>query len=160
MQHQPGQFFARDGRHRELVAVRAGSRHSSTPSVVWRKPGDLWRSRCCSFEAWSRWAKGAQEIDPANLALTPAVVQFVEDLGYAGVCLRTGRGLCGVKSYLHTCAVVFNIGCEEHGGRYCYASLAEAFHALNHWSGAGDPPGLWIKLMSRSEERPGPGGNG
>jgi len=49
-----------------------------------------------------------------------------EALGYQGACLREGRGICGVKAFLFTGALVFGIGPAQYEGRYCYATLAEA----------------------------------
>lgn len=94
----------------------------------------------------------------ADRAQAPqADLVLAKSLGYMGARHCGRQGLCGVRAYLFTGALVVGIGPVMHRGRYCYATLAEAFAALDVWSGDGDPPGAWIKFKSATQERLGPG---
>lgn len=89
---------------------------------------------------------------------SPVEVQLAKSLGYMAARSCGRQGLCGVRPYLFTGALVVGIDPIMHRGRYCYGTMAEAIAALNAWDGEGDPPGAWIKFKSATHERLGPGG--
>jgi hypothetical protein len=97
-------------------------------------------------------------VNRADRGLAPHIeLEIAESLGYMGARRCGEHGVCGVRAFLFTGALIVGIGPFMHQGRYCYATLAEAIAALERWSGEGDPPGAWIKFKSSREERLGPG---
>ncbi|CAN7600075.1 hypothetical protein [Acidovorax delafieldii] len=59
---KPGTLFERDGKKREFVRVIPANRYTSA-AVEWRRPGQECRSSACSLDAWTKWAKGALQIE-------------------------------------------------------------------------------------------------
>lgn len=61
----PGTVFERDGKRREFVRLIPANRYTSA-AVEWRRPGQECRSSACSLDAWTKWAKGALQVDQAQ----------------------------------------------------------------------------------------------
>ena len=59
---KPGTLFERDGKRREFVRIIPANRYTSE-AVEWRRPGQEFRTSACSMDAWSKWAKGAKQIE-------------------------------------------------------------------------------------------------
>lgn len=57
----PGTVFERDGKQRQVVGFIPASRLVGA-AIEWRRPGQDWRSRACSANAWSKWVTRAREI--------------------------------------------------------------------------------------------------
>ena len=73
-----------------------------------------------------------------------------EHEGYEYLREIPNKGLCGVKRYLFTWALAYEIEALTYGGRYCYPSFDEALIALASWDGDGDPKDdIWIKHKGR-----------
>lgn len=89
--------------------------------------------------------------------LSDEVRSRVERLGFGSVTFKGAAGICGVKPYLFTGALVVGINPVQYQGRYCYATLTEAQEVLATWDGNGDPAGAWIKYKGLDGERDGPG---
>ena len=81
-------------------------------------------------------------------------VHLVEEGYFPTRVLPTGE-IAGVQDQLFTAGLF--VGLDEHGWkrRYCFASRLQAEIALREWTGAGDPPGPWIK--EKPSDRLGPG---
>lgn len=62
-----------------------------------------------------------------------------------------GKGLCGIRSFMYTTGIVYNIQINEYcyEGRYCYENAADALKAFNEWDGKYHPTGPWIKHKSK-----------
>lgn len=76
----------------------------------------------------------------------------LQEQGYQYIGYKKGRGYCGVKRFIYTVGLVYNI--TEHGykGRYCYPDYESAVSALLNWSGEGDPLDEdWIKHKGKTE---------
>ena len=82
----------------------------------------------------------------------------IEALGYSHPHQVPGVGWCAIYQLVYTTAIVCGIGEYCYARRFCYASRADAIHALETWTGDGDPPGLWIK--EKPGDRSGPGAVG
>lgn len=78
-----------------------------------------------------------------------------------GVAARAtcGERACVVMPYLFTAGLLVDYSSDgvgfEYSARYCYPSFPAALIALRTWSGAGDPPGPWVK--EKVSGRLGPG---
>lgn len=73
--------------------------------------------------------------------------KFLEEEGYMHLKQIKGRGICGIKRFIFTTAIVY--GLDEYGykGRYCYPhhEIAALTIAYSTWDGGDDPIGPWIK---------------
>lgn len=79
--------------------------------------------------------------------------QLLENQGYAYLNEVPGRGICGLRKFLFTIAIVSDLDESGYKGRWCYATMPEAAVALSVWNGEGDPSGNWIKYKGHGGER-------
>lgn len=80
----------------------------------------------------------------------------VQGLGYTFIREISGRGWCGLSTFIFTTGLVCGITRDGYMTRFCYEKEDKALAALLCWEGKGDPPGPWIKEKGRVE-RLGPG---
>ena len=88
-----------------------------------------------------------------TMKLTEQLKAFLEEEGYTRLKEIEGRGVCGVKQFMFTWAIVY--GLDEMGlrGRWCYNNAIEPVVYLETWDGKEDPPGNWIKYKGEGGER-------
>jgi hypothetical protein len=65
--------------------------------------------------------------------------------GYQNVREVEGRGLCGIRRFMFTSAIVYGLDDTGYAGRWCYETMREAEREFEKWNGIGDPGGDWIK---------------
>lgn len=69
--YRSGQIWERDGKRREIVAIRTGASgpyHGSTEGLTgyelqWRRDAFDFKSRWTWFTTWRAWAKGAELVE-------------------------------------------------------------------------------------------------
>jgi len=83
--------------------------------------------------------------------MTAEMQEIIQENGYLYCREIPGRGLCGLKRFMFTSAIVYGLDADGYTGRWCY-ELAEAKAAFLEWDGIGDPPGDWIKHKGQSGE--------
>ena len=69
--------------------------------------------------------------------------------------LEDGR-VIGLKRFMFTIGLVYDIDDGGYGGRFCYSDLVDAMDAFDTWDGIRDPSGNWIKEKGRNIERTNP----
>ena len=85
--------------------------------------------------------------------LTPELKEFLEKEGYKNLKEIEGRGICGLKGFMFTVAIVHGLDSSGYLGRWCYphAKSVDCVAAFMGWDGKGDPEGDWIKYKGRTE---------
>lgn len=85
--------------------------------------------------------------------LTEELIAHLESEGFTEIRLVPDRGICGLKRFMFTIGLVYDINPRPknwedwYSGRYCYPleHVVDAIDALNKWDGEEDPEGGWIK---------------
>lgn len=78
--------------------------------------------------------------------------EALERDGYMYIKEVPGRGVCALRRFVFTVGLIYNITWIGYEGRYCYSQLNHAVHALDTWTGDGDPPDDdWIKHKGETE---------
>lgn len=80
--------------------------------------------------------------------------EFKSELEAEGYSLLTevpGRGICGLRVFMFTCGLCYDLDEFQYKGRYCYRSTVEAAVAIKTWDGMGHPPGEWVKHKGERE---------
>ena len=72
---------------------------------------------------------------------------ILEQFGYKQLKIIDGRGLCGIKTFAFTTAIVYGLDATGYLGRYCYPfdKIQDLVLAYEIWDGKSDPLGGWIK---------------
>lgn len=72
---------------------------------------------------------------------------FLEAEGYRDLRVIPGRGVCGIRAFMFTNAIVYGLDMGGYIGRYCYPheKIGELIMAYALWDGKEDPLGQWIK---------------
>jgi hypothetical protein len=83
--------------------------------------------------------------------LTSKMADILLENGYFMARYKGERGLCGVRRFMFTSAIVYGITEEGYTGRWCYETLSEATDEFQKWDGIGDPGGDWIKHKGLTE---------
>lgn len=73
----PGTLFEKDGKRREFVRLIPANRLTSA-AVEWRRPGQVCRSYSCSEHAWSKWLRGACEVNQQEPMEEPSLFEHVQ----------------------------------------------------------------------------------
>jgi len=78
---------------------------------------------------------------------------YLEENGYYHLKEIPGRGLCGVRTFMYTIAIVYGLDKEGYVGRYCYPHENAKDLALAYliWDGVDDPIGPWVKHKGEIE---------
>ena len=73
--------------------------------------------------------------------------EYLEAEGYSQIKHIEGLGLCGIRPFIYTTAIVVGLNETGYKYRYCYPKnrALECVMALHVWDGKGDPQGNWIK---------------
>lgn len=74
-----------------------------------------------------------------------------EAMGYQEPRLLPTGETAAVQRFMFTVGVVTGLDDFGYRCRWCYTSYLAASQALAHWSGKGNPPGVWIKQKGRTE---------
>ena len=61
--------------------------------------------------------------------------------GYRFIVPVPDQGICALYRMIFTTGLFVGLDRDGYSHRYCYESYGDAFHALMHWSGEGDPGG-------------------
>ena len=74
--------------------------------------------------------------------------------GFSHLKVVPGRGICGLKRFIFTTAIVEGIDALGYSGRWCYPHELEkeAFLGFVIWDGKEDPIGRWIKYKGQRGE--------
>jgi hypothetical protein len=65
--------------------------------------------------------------------------------GYFNLVEIPGRGIVGLRRFMYTVGLCYDLDEECYRGRYCFEHLRDAVEALIQWDGQGDPAGPWLK---------------
>ncbi len=80
------------------------------------------------------------------------LLQMLKNEGYTHLRKIPGRGIVGLKRFMFTTGLVYNLTEDWYDGRYCYRNHADALKALENWNGEGDPDDEdWIKHKGGKE---------
>ncbi len=77
-------------------------------------------------------------------AIDKACLDHIASLGYRELRACGEAGLCGVKRFLFTEAVVVGISDSAYERRYCFETTKDALASLAAWDGVEHPPGPWV----------------
>jgi hypothetical protein len=71
----------------------------------------------------------------------------LEKIGYFGLRVVEGRGICGIEPFIFTYGLCYGLDYWGRQGRWCYEKkyAQDAVIALAVWDGKEDPAGRWIK---------------
>lgn len=94
------------------------------------------------------------------MVVTKEQIDFYKNEGYYALCYKPDRGLCGLKKFMFTIALVYGISEIGYVGRYCYPiteheaiTISQVAIILTAWDGKEDPKGNWIKHKGEIEYR-------
>lgn len=72
--------------------------------------------------------------------------------GYSNIKELPERGVVGIRRFIFTVGLCYDLNEYSYFGRYCFPTMADAIDALNKWDGIYDPPGNWIKHKGETGE--------
>lgn len=85
-----------------------------------------------------------------------SLFEQLKGAGYLALCQLPGRGICGLKRFKATFALLYGLDESGYDGRYFFLTPVDAFRALDGWNGKGDPGGNWIVYKGRGGDRANP----
>jgi hypothetical protein len=104
---------------------------------------------------------------PFEVELRSQAIEMVKDLyrldilhnnligeGYHNLKVIPGLGICGLRRFIYTTAIVVGIDGTGYKGRYCYPNdkVLGCLIAFETWNGKDLPKGDWIKYKGEGGE--------